>query len=241
MEILRRNPLPLQIAVVAIAISLTALLGYQIEHTTSYGETATVVFTVRQSPAQVDASFGYVQSLTTTAAAMVQTLMSQDPRTIARQAGGTATFTAEVVNYYNEDYPDYAYPFATLVVRGPALEGVQATFKVVILMLRNMLFNEQAQAGVHQPKQITISIIDDTGPFAEKPSRVRSYTALCALSVIVTSMSLIFIRRILPRGRARSFARDHRAVRRSRHRVVMAGKICQQSIEGGHVRVKSEE
>jgi hypothetical protein len=212
-EILRRSPLLLQITAVAAAMILTALMGYQIKHTKSCEEAATVVFTVKQSPAQVNASFDSVQSLTTTGAVMVQTLMSQDSRAIARQAGGTARFNAELVNYYNEDYPDYEYPFVTLVVQGPALVGVHATFKIVVGMLKNMLSNRQAQAGVPRTQRITISVIDDTGAFVEEPSRVRSYAALCVLSAIATGMSLIFIRRLLPRGHARSFVSRHGAVR----------------------------
>jgi hypothetical protein len=61
MKILRRNSSLLQIAVVAVAIMLTALVGYQIKHTTDYAETATVVFTVEHSSAQVNASFRVVE------------------------------------------------------------------------------------------------------------------------------------------------------------------------------------
>ena len=204
MKILRRNSSLLQIAVVAVAIMLTALVGYQIKHTTDYAETATVVFTVEHSSAQVNASFRVVESLTTTGEVMVQTLMSQDSHTTARRDGGTAAFNAEIINYFNEDFPEYGYPFATLAVQGPALEGVQTTFKVVIHMLDDMLSSKQAQADVPKAQRITISVLDDTGPFLEKPSRERSYAALCLLSVLGTSTSLIFVRRLLPRRDAGS-------------------------------------
>lgn len=223
MEILRRSPLLVQITAVAAAIILTALIGYQIKHTKSCEEAATVVFTVKQSPAQVNASFDSVQSLTTTGAVMVQTLMSQDSRAIARQAGGTARFNADLVNYYNEDYPEYEYPFVTLVVQGSALVGVQTTFKIVVGMLRNMLSDRQAQAGVPKTQRITISVIDDTGAFVEQPSRGRSYAALCVLSAIATGMSLIFIRRLIPRGRARTSVSRHGAARGPGH-VGSAGR-----------------
>jgi hypothetical protein len=218
MEIMSRkgSPLPLQIAVVVFVIILTALMGHQITHTTRYEEAATVVFTVRQSPAPVNASFESVQSLTATGEVMVQTLTSQDSRTIARRAGGTAAFNMEIINYSNEDYPQYSYPFATLAVQGPALDGVQATFKVVISMLKSGLYNYQARADAQKAQRITVSIIDDTGAVVEKPSHVRAYAALCLLSVIGTSMFLIFIRRLLPRGHARPFTGNHRAVRRPR-------------------------
>lgn len=203
----------MQIAVVGVAIILTALVGYQIKSTTSYEETGTAVFTVKQFPAQVNASFGVVQSLTATGEIIVQGLISQDSRTIIRRAGGTAAFNAEITNYNNEDFPEYAYPFATLVVQGPALEEVHATFKIITSMLRSTLAKKQTQAGVKKTQRITISVIDVTGPLAEKPSHIRAYTALCLLSVIGASMSLIFIRRLLPSRYARSFVGVHRAAK----------------------------
>jgi hypothetical protein len=240
MEILRRSSLPLQIAVVAVAIILTTLMSYQIKHITRYEEGATVVFTVRQSPAPVNASFESVQSLTTTGEVMIQTLTSQDSRTIARRAGGTAAYNAEIINYSNEDFPQYSSPFATLMVQGPTLDGVRATFKIVIDMLKNGLYNYQVRADVQKAQRITVFVMGDTGPVVEKPSHVRAYTALCLLSVIGTGMFLIFIRRLLPNGRARPFTGNDRAVRGARHRWTVPGKVSEESLEDRRVNVGSK-
>lgn len=197
MGLSRKNFRLLQAAVVVVAIMLTALVGYRIKTTTAYEESGTVVFTSKQSAAQTDASHSLVQSLTTTGEAMVQALISQNSRALVRRAGGTAGFTATIVNFSNEDFPNYAYPLAALIVRGETLESVQTTFKVVIRMLRSILSHKQEQASVRKAQRITVSIIDVAGPLVERPSRIRAYAALGLLSFIGIGMSLIFTRRLL--------------------------------------------
>lgn len=202
-----------QIAIVVAAIILTASVSYKIKNITTYQETGTVVFAVKQSPAQVNASYGLVQSLTTTGEAMVQALLSQESRTLARRAGGTAEFSASITNFNNEDFPDYGYPLATVVVQGPAVEAVGATFKIVIGMLRNILSHKQAQAGASKAERITMFTADAVGPLAVRPSLMRAYAALGLLSVIGTGMSVIFTRRLSDRRSVTS-----RTGRGGRHR-----------------------
>jgi hypothetical protein len=196
----RRSSRLLQISAVIAVIVLTAMTFYRIKSTLTYEESGTVVFVTKQTPAKVDASFSLTQSLTTTGEVIIQALMSQNSRALARQAGGTAAFNAGIMNFGNEDLPSYAYPIATLIVQGSTLESVQTTFKVVTLMLKNILSEKQAQADVRKVQRITASIIDAAGPFAERPSRIRAYAGLGLLSIIGSGMLLVFTRRLFSSG-----------------------------------------
>ena len=109
----------LRLGAVVMVLFLAAGIEYDIVHTPPmYLESATVVFSLPKSQDALSAYLGYAPSLITTADAMTQILASpQAQRQIRQQAGGTASVSLALVNLYDEEYPNYGVPLATLTAR----------------------------------------------------------------------------------------------------------------------------
>jgi hypothetical protein len=193
---------------------VAAVPAFSIWHSPdTYHEDAVVVLTARDS-LSIDNPYPTVsQSLVTTSAVMVEDLMSPHSQALVRKEGGTAEFSLALVNYYNQDYPNYSYPFATLTVQSAALPALHRTFTEVLQVLRRRV--AQRQADVRPQSRISIAVVGATGPVSQPGSRKRSLATLGLLAAIASGLMYRFLDRH-PRLRIRgpgSGPRGHRRFR----------------------------
>ena len=87
-----------------------------------------------------------------------------------RAAGGTAKVSLALVNLYDEEYPNYGVPLATLTASALDAAGVHRTFVIASRLLHRLLAGLQSGAGVRPHNRISAQIIGDTGVAAQPGS-----------------------------------------------------------------------
>jgi hypothetical protein len=206
---------------------LAGASGYAIKHTPeTYLESATVELDARDLLAArgphdkagqslVSAS-AVNQSLITTSAILTQILISPQSAAVVRRAGGTAEFHVALVNFYNQDFPEYTYPLTTVTAQSTSPAAAHRSFAVVIGVIRRRLAADQAR--VPRAGRIFARVTGDTGPVAQPGSLKRSLGALGLLTAIALGL--------LPRVLARHQARLARALTRARRRWPPADRIA---------------
>jgi hypothetical protein len=172
-----------------VAVLVVSLVGsgaaYDIASTPpTYLESGTVVFSLPKSLTSPKAYFIFANPLITSSEVIVQSLMSpQDQRQI-RDAGGTASVTMALVNLYDEEYPDYGVPLATLTAASPSAAHAHRTFMIAARRLGDLLAARQAAAGVTRRNRITALVIADTGPAVQTGSSKRVLAGLVLLALV---------------------------------------------------------
>lgn len=160
----------------------------------SYLESGLVVLSTQKASAAIYNPYSTVgQSLITTSAAMVESLTSPQSQTLVRKAGGAAEFSLTLVNFYNQDYPEYADPLATLTAQSADPVAAHRTFKAVLDVLRRLL--AERQVGVRPLDRVSIQVVGDTGPVIQAGSLKRSLAAFGLLTVIAVGMLTRFFDR----------------------------------------------
>jgi hypothetical protein len=174
-------------AVVAVVL-VTAGAGYDFKRTPpTYLESATVVFSLPRSQDGPNAYLEFAPSLITSSEAMTQSLLSPRVQRQIREAGGTASVSLALVNLYDEEYPNYGVPFATLTVAAPSAANVRRTFVVAVRRLERLLAGSQESMGVVRRDRISDQIVGDTGPVIEAGSAKRVFAGLGALALVAIS------------------------------------------------------
>jgi hypothetical protein len=194
------------LAAVAVVIVAVAAVGYDIKSTpVTYIDSATVILSLPKSETSPIAYEAHIVPLITTSELITQVLMSpQDQRKI-RAAGGTATVSLTLVNLYDEEYPNYGVPMATLTSTSTNAAAAQHTFAIAVRRIDDSLAAMQARAGVAQGHRISASLIAWSGPVAQPGSKKRVYGGLAILAMMAVSTSWGMINR--RRGLAASTAR----------------------------------
>jgi hypothetical protein len=197
---------------VTFVFVLAAAVLYDFKSTPPmYQESATVVFTAPSSVANPNPYSSFGGDLITTGEVMIRTLMSPAGQQRVREAGGTADFGVGLVNLYNQEYPDYSDPYATMSVTSVNPSAVHLTFAVVARQLAGILASRQAQAKVPPHNRITAHVIGDTGVTALRGSSKRTYAGVVLLTVVTAFMVSIWLdRRRGRRGGIRPAARPDR-------------------------------
>jgi hypothetical protein len=212
------------------AVGMLIIAGasaYAIQHTPeTYQESATVELDARNlltardphdKAGQSIISAGAVnQSLITTSAMLTEILMSPQSVASVRRAGASAEFRVALVNFYNQDYPEYTYPLTTVTTQSTSPAAAHRSFAAVIGALRRWL--AARQVGVPPPGRIFARVTGDTGPVAQPGSLKRSLAALGLLTAIALGMLSSF--------QARHQARLVAALTRARRRWPRAGQIA---------------
>ena len=187
-SLLRRH-----VAAVAVVLVLAAGVGYGLHHRNpGYADTATVDFTGPKNfgPFTVSQALLVIDELT------ANTVMSAKGQQQVRDAGGTASFDAALVNLHNEDYPDYSVPYVNLTTTSPSPVAAQDTLSVVLRVLAEDLSALQAQQGVKPDNKIGLRVIAaPTGPLVQSGSSKRTLAGLGALTIIVVFMVAGFLDR----------------------------------------------
>jgi hypothetical protein len=170
-----------------VLLILATVLGYKIDHVpASYQDSALVVFQAQATPS-ADRPYSTVSSsLITTGAAIVESGNGPQARALARAAGGTADFKLALLNLYNQDFPEYGYPIATLVTQSADPAAARQTLGTVLGVLRQLLTARQAR--VRAPGRISIRVVGATGPVTQPGSLKRALAALAALTLIAMGL-----------------------------------------------------
>ena len=159
-----------------------------------YQESATVIFIAPKSdnfPNPYDSDSD--APLITTDEIAVRAMMSPQSQRLVRAAGGSADFNIQLVNLYNQEYPDYGVPDATITTTGTSWEATHSTYLIVARQLSTRL--AAMQRGVQPHNRITVNIAGDSGPIIQIGSPKRVYAGLILLTLIAFFMLAIFLDR----------------------------------------------
>jgi hypothetical protein len=154
-----------------------------------YLESATVELSLPKAQNAPNAYYMFAPSLIASGEAMVQILMSPS---VQRQIGATrrgASVSLALVNLYNEEYPYYGVPLATLTAASPAAADAHRTFVVAARTLGLLLAARQEQAGVRPSDRISARILGDSGPIIQTGSRVRVFGGLALLAAMAIGLA----------------------------------------------------
>jgi hypothetical protein len=174
----------LRLTAVLLAALITGGVGYNIIATPpTYAESATVVFSLPKSDYSSYAYRRFATTTITSGEAMSQTLMSPQTQRKIRLAGGTASVDLALVNLYNEEYPDYGLPLATLTTASPSMADAHRTFMIAARRLSSLLATGQAAAGAPARHRLSAQFIADTGPVIQKGSLKRALAGLVVLAL----------------------------------------------------------
>jgi hypothetical protein len=191
-------------AAVAVVLVLAAGATYMIKKTpATYEEQGTVVFGTATSPAnpnQYDGYNVYSTPLITTAEVVVRAMMGVQAMSTQAQRPvltpqGAAGFNLALVNLYNQEYPDYGAPEATLTTQSASPAAVHTAFVQAARQVASQLNTLQAQAGVQPQDRIAEHIVGDTGPLLEAGSPKRVYIGLILLTLIALFTVASFVER----------------------------------------------
>jgi hypothetical protein len=193
-----------------VTVLVVALVGsgvaYDIASTPpTYLESGTVVFSLPRSMTSPNAYFIFANPLITSSEVMIQSLTSPQDQQQIRDAGGTASVTMALVNLYDEEYPDYGVPLATLTAASPSAAQAHRTFMIAAGRLGDLLAARQAAAGVTRRNRISAQVIAATGPVVQAGSakRVLAGLALLALMAIAGLWGIIDARAASPAAQRR--------------------------------------
>jgi hypothetical protein len=180
----------LRLALVVTALVLAAGAGYDIEISPpTYLESATVELSLPEAQSAPNAYYIYAPSLITSSEVTVQILMSPAAQRQISAAGRGASVSLALVNLYNEEYPDYGFPLATLTAASPDAANAHRAFVVAARMLGLVLAERQEQAGVPPRDRISAHILGDSGPIIQTGSRARVLGGLALLTAIAVGLA----------------------------------------------------
>jgi hypothetical protein len=176
--LMRRHLLAVTIVLV---IAAAVVLDIKTSPTT-YAQTATVVFTARNSLADPRTDQQMVVPLIADAVMMSQIMLSPPEQSQVNTAGGTASFDFTPYNLYSMQYPDYSEPEATLTVTAQSAAVAQSTFSQVMRVLGQRL--TAMQARVPPPSRVQAYLVGNSGPVPQSGSSARELGGLALLTVL---------------------------------------------------------
>jgi hypothetical protein len=183
-----------RLAVIVAVLILASGVGYSIKAAPpTYRQSATVLFSAPRFRTAADAYSSLAPSLITSAAAMIQVLLSPGIQRKIRAAGGTADINMALTNLYSEEYPDYGEPLAGLTVTSSSAAIARHTFRVTVRRLRRILRTRQEQAGVPRRHRISAQILGKTGLVIQAGSLKRVFAGLALLAIVAISALWSFL------------------------------------------------
>jgi hypothetical protein len=128
-------------------------------------------------------------------------------------AGGNMPYDVELINSYNQDYPDYSAPDVNVSVTGTDLASVMRTYAAVIKVMYAQANARQAAAKAPKVDRIKIQLISNPGPLAQPGSSKRSLGGLMLLILVgIFAVAIFFDRHPIRLG---EIARSRRGAGRS--------------------------
>jgi hypothetical protein len=206
-----------QLAAMAVAALLACGGAHAIETTPpQYAESADVMLVLPPALSSPADYHIYVTPLITSEEAVIQALGSPQALRRIRSAGGTAQVGMALRNLYNEEYPEYPEPLATLTASAASAAGVRRSFAAAAGMVRGVLAGWQARAGVPPRGRISARVVAVTGPVEQRGSAKRALAALGLLTAVAAGS----VRSALGRcAAARGAAPGYRPGGRARTRI----------------------
>lgn len=131
-----------------------------------------------------------------TAAGVIATYVNgSEGQKLVAAAGGTLPYTAELINSYNQDYPNYSAPEVDVEVNGTDVGAVMRTYTAVIQVLKAQTVARQTAAKAPKVDRIAIQVIGDPGPLDQPGSSKRSLGGLMLLTLVGIFAVAIFFDR----------------------------------------------
>ena len=175
----------LRLTLVVATLLLAAGAGYDIKISPPmYLESAIVELNLPEAHNAPNDYYKRAPSLIASGEVMVQILMSPSAQRQIDAAGPGASASLALVNLYNEQYPNYGVPLATLTAASPVAADAHRTFVAAARVLGLLLAARQKQLGVLPRERITAQILGDSGPIVQTGSRARVFGGLALLAAI---------------------------------------------------------
>jgi len=131
-----------------------------------------------------------------TAAGVIATYVNgSEGQKLVSAAGGTLPYTAELINGYNQDYPNYSAPEVDVEVNGTDMAAVMRTYAAVIQVIKAQTVARQTAAKAPKVDRIAIQVIGDPGPLAQPGSSKRTLGGLMVLTLVGIFAAAIFFDR----------------------------------------------
>jgi hypothetical protein len=166
-------------------VAITSGLAVHIERNRpNYVESATVLFTMPTADSSTTGYTWQAEALISTGSAISQIITSPQVEHKVAQAGGTAAYSLTLVNLYNQDYPDFGYPEATLSVHSSDPVSTHRTYLIARRTMIETLASRQKQAGAPRGHRIVVQVADDSGPIPQTGSRKRALGGLLLLGLV---------------------------------------------------------
>jgi hypothetical protein len=179
-----------RLTLVVATLLAAAGAGYDIEISPHmYLESATVELSLPKTQHAPNAYYMFAPSLIASGEVMVQILMSPSAQAQIGAAGHGASVSLALVNLYNEEYPDYGVPLATLTAASPVAADAHRTFVVAARVLGLLLAVRQKQAGVLPRGRISAQILGDSGPIIQAGSHARVFGGLALLAAMAAGLA----------------------------------------------------
>jgi hypothetical protein len=180
----------LRLILVVATLLLAAGAGYDIKVSQPrYLESATVELSLPKARNAPDSYYMFAPSLIASSEVMVQILMSPSAQRQIGAVGRDTSVSLALVNLYNEEYPDYGVPLATLTAVSPVAADAHRTFVAATRVLRLLLTTRQRQMGVPPRERISAWILGDSGPVIQTGSRARVFGGLALLTAIAAGLA----------------------------------------------------
>ncbi len=177
-----------RLVALAAVLVLAAGLRYVIASSPpTYLESAVVVFALPKSQTAPNAYIMFASSLITSGEAMSRIMQGPQAQRTIREAGGTGKVSLALVNLYDEEYPNYGVPLATLTVSSLDAAGVHRTFAIASGLLHRLLARLQSGAGVRPHNRISAQVFGDTGVIPQPGSPKRVLAGLMMLALVAVA------------------------------------------------------
>ena len=160
-----------------------------------YNDSATMVFKPPVSARYPNPYESGGRSIITAAGVIATYVNGSEGQKLVAAAGGTLPYTTELINTYNQDYPDYSAPEVDVEVNGTDIGAVMRTYAAVIQVLKAQTVARQVAAKTPKVDRIAVQVIGDPGPLAQPGSSKRSLGGLMLLTLVGIFAIAIFFDR----------------------------------------------
>jgi hypothetical protein len=183
-----------------IAVLAVLVLALWIVHDfkatpTVYNDSATVVFkppVSQRYPNPYESGGG---SIITAAGVIAGYVNGSEGQKLVSAAGGTLPYTAQLINAYNQDYPNYSAPEVDVEVNGTDFNAVTRTYAAVIQVIKDQTVARQKAARAPKVDRIHLIVIGDPGPLSQPGSSKRTLGGLMVLALVGIFAVAIFFER----------------------------------------------
>ena len=174
-----------QWSAIIVVFVLTVAIALDFKHTKPlYQDTGNVLFSAPGSTKSY-ASTVPIDTLIVTAYANVDYMTSPAASLQVRRAGGLGQYQFSLVNFYNQEYPDYSKPLATLRASSYSPVVAQGTFDAALRVIDQILEEQQSAAGTPVDHRITASLVGgSSGPVPQVGYPKRTLAGLGLLALV---------------------------------------------------------